>query len=162
MAEIVFGGFVWPGIGQHSELHVPGRAELPTAPPDWPEKLHPGSLNVRVRTYPPEFQSHGLSDSVHQLDLGRFVGAFEILRDEFGNNQLRPRPDCERRGDAQVWRAFLLPEQKATRIECWALRRFGSGVGEVLEFVADRRLRDHGLEEHGTPVTAFLIGDWRI
>jgi|GraSoiStandDraft_55_1057291.scaffolds.fasta_scaffold67281_4 hypothetical protein len=48
MTELVFGGVVSSGIGHHAELYVPGRAELSTAPADWPERLHPGSLNVSI------------------------------------------------------------------------------------------------------------------
>jgi hypothetical protein len=96
MTEIVFGGVVSSGIGHHATLYVPGRAELRNAPADWPERLHPGSLNVSVDQYPPEFMNRGLRNSVSELDLGRFVPEFEILRDQFQNNKIEPRPDLPR------------------------------------------------------------------
>jgi hypothetical protein len=53
MDKLEFEGTVINGLGTHSELLVPGRALLPQAPTDWPETVHPGSLNLRVASYPP-------------------------------------------------------------------------------------------------------------
>lgn len=160
MSELLFAGTVTTGVGHHVELFVPGRGELAKAPTDWPEKLRPGSLNVLVDRYPTELREHGLPNNVASLDSGQFVPEFEILRDEFGNNRLGPRPGVPRGGDAQVWRAKLVVEADDRVIACWALRRFGSGVGERLEFVAGRRLRDDGLID-GERVRAVLNGVWR-
>jgi hypothetical protein len=160
MTEIVFGGVVSSGIGHHATLYVPGRAELRNAPADWPERLHPGSLNVSVDQYPPEFMNRGLRNSVSELDLGRFVPEFEILRDQFQNNKIEPRPDLPRGGDAQVWRTRLRHDGVGAVIKCWTLRRLGSQVGEQLECVAGRRLRDFGLDE-GLRVEVALLGEWR-
>ncbi len=92
MTELLFGGVVSSGLGCHAMLYVPGRAELRAAPADWPEHLHPGSLNVSVDLYPPEFMNRGLRSRVSELDQGRFVPEFEILRNQFRNNKLGPRP----------------------------------------------------------------------
>lgn len=148
------------GIGRHSTLRVPGRNTLIRAPNDWPEALYAGSLNVRIDQYPVEFRQHGLADTVVELDTGRFAPEFEIFRDELGNNQLGPRPDAPRGGDAQVWRAKISVPGAGPIYKCWALRRFGSRVGEQLEFVADQRLRDLGLKD-GQRVLATLLGVWR-
>jgi len=158
MTELVFGGVVTGGIGCHATLHVPGRAELRAAPADWPERLHPGSLNVAVDQYPREFMSRRLTNRISELDKGWFVPEFELLRGQFRNNKQGPRPGVPRGGDAQVWRA-LLSHDGGTAIRCWALRRFGSQVGEQLEFVADGRLRDSGLDD-GLRVRAALLGEW--
>ena len=88
-----------------------------------------------------------------------FVPAFEILRGQFANNRLSPRSDMPRCGDAQVWRAKIVGEVGEVG-ECWVLRRFGSQVGEQLELVADRRLRDDGLHD-GQLVTVTLYGHWK-
>jgi len=92
-------------------------------------------------------------------DKGWFSPEFEILKDQFGNNQLGPRPGVPRGGDAQVWRALLL-YGGGSAIACWALRRFGPQVAEQLEFVADTRLRDLGLQD-GLRLRITLFGDWR-
>ena len=148
------------GIGQHSTLQVPGRSALPTAPVDWPEALYPGSLNVRIDEYPEEFRRRGLTNRVMELDRSWFAPEFEILRLQFGNNLLGPRPGVPRGGDAQVWRAMLSLADTGTRHECWVLRRLGSQVGEQLECVAGRRLRGAGIEE-GKRVRVALQGTWR-
>lgn len=160
MTEIVFGGVVSSGIRCHATLYVPGRAELRAAPVDWPERLYPGSLNVSLDQYPADFVSRGLRNRVSELDQARFLPEFEILRDEFRNNKLGPRPGVPRGGDAQVWRAMLRPADPRAIVKCWALRRFGSQVGEQLEFVSDRRLRDFGLDD-GLRVEVALLGEWR-
>jgi hypothetical protein len=74
---------------------------------------------------------------------------------------LTPDRGMPRRGDAQVWRAELRwGVDDVEHIGCWALRRFGSNVGEQLEFVAGERLRDRGLS-NSTQVRALLYGKWR-
>ena len=160
MKELAFGGVVGTGVGRHATLFVPGRDAMPEVPDDWPRKLYPGSLNVRVDKYPAGFQEHGLANQVDALDRGRFSPAFEIPRGQLGNNSLRPRPRVPRGGDAQVWRARIVAEVGGQVVVCWALRRFGSRVGEQLEFVSDRRLRDDGLRD-GQRVLAVLLGVWR-
>ncbi len=160
MAELVFGGVVSGGVGRHAALYVPGRSELNMAPADWPERLHPGSLNVVVDEYPEEFRSRGLANRISELDKGRFVPEFEIRREQFRNNLLQSRPGVPRGGDAQVWRALLSQQNARMAIRCWALRRFGSQVGEQLEFVAGTRLRDLGLHDN-LRVRATLLGEWR-
>jgi hypothetical protein len=63
-------------------------------------------------------------------------------------------------GDAQVWRARIEVVDQPLTPDCWALRRFGSRVGEQLEFVAAKKLRDLGLSSDQT-VIAILFGNWR-
>jgi hypothetical protein len=159
VSELVFWGTVCDGIGKHSTLHVPGRSELKDAPQDWPERLFPGSLNVRALRYPRDFSAHGLKETMASLDSGEFTPAFEILRHQLGNNRLGPRPGIPRGGDAQVWRARISADNGLT-LKCWGLRRFGSGVCDQLEFVAELRLRDAGLH-NGQMVSAVLLGTWR-
>jgi len=43
-----FIGNVRSGKGKHSELVIPGIADLNHAPTAWPDKFHPGSLNVGI------------------------------------------------------------------------------------------------------------------
>ena len=157
--ELVFHGVVRTGVQSHATLFVPGRSALQRAPNDWPEKLYPGSLNVRIDGYPSGLDKHGLPSRIVALDTGRFGPEFEILRDEFGDNKLLPRSDAPRGGDAQVWRARL-QSHEVQSVNCWVLRRFGSRVGEQLEFVSDQRLRDHGFTD-GQRVTVSLFGVWR-
>lgn len=158
MDALLFAGRVATGIGCHSNLVVPGGGALKQGANGWPLLLHPGSLNIRVDVFPPQLGEHGLPDEVSALDSGLFAPAFEILRDEFGNNKLRASRDNARRGDAQVWRAKI-DTQGHEIADCWVLRRFGSRVGNQLEFVANRRLRDEGLSDD-QPVSAVLFGHW--
>ncbi len=159
MDELRFEGLVKAGIGKHSELLVPGRGVLRHAPHDWPELLCPGSLNVRVDRYPASLGQHRLSNRIAELDRSLFKPEFEIPRDLLGDNQLGPRPGVPRGGDAQVWRARLTTLDASLTLTCWALRRFGSGVGEQLEFVAAEKLRSIGLQENQR-VEACLYGLW--
>jgi hypothetical protein len=117
-----------------------------------------GSLNVRVERYPRAMADHGLANRIAELDKGLFRPAFRIARDQFRNNRLGPRPGVPNGGDARVWRAQIDAEGQPT-IHCWALRRFGSRVGEQLEFVSAERLRDRGLQT-GQNVIAKIFGDW--
>ena len=144
-------------------MEIPGRATLPQAPEDWPEELYRGSLNVRIRAngYPADFVQRGLPVSVETLDNGLFEPAFEIRHDQIGGNTLSPSREMHRRGDAQVWRAEIHRAiDPLFAVSCWALRRFGSNVGEQLEFVSRERLRNGNLPNY-TPVTVHLFGRWR-
>jgi hypothetical protein len=94
-----------------------------------------------------------VSDILSELD------AREIPRHLLGNNQLGPRPGVPRGGDAQVWRARLQTLDGHLELPCWALRRFGSRVGEQLEFIAAERLRALALQEDQR-VEAILFGRW--
>lgn len=160
MIDLMFEGVVSRGRGEHSTLVVPGRGALSGAPADWPEQLYPGSLNVRVIRYPPQLAEHGLLNAVSTFDQGHFVPEIEIPQAQFGNNRLAPTAREPRRGNGQAWRARLEVPCEGLVVNCWLLRRIGSAVGEQLEFVADRRLRDLGLVE-GTHVRASVLGSWR-
>jgi hypothetical protein len=138
--ELVFGGWLCRGIGQHSNLGVPGRDELPHAPPDWPIRLEPGSLNVCIDRFPAQMSR------VEDLDNGQFAPAFVIPRNRLRGNM---------RGDGQVWSAKV-----GTVNDCWVLRRIGSMVGRQLELVAGRRLLGSDLYI-GRWVEVVMYGDWR-
>jgi len=161
MGKLEFEGIVINGIGKHSELFVPGRLLLPQAPTDWPETLHPGSLNVRVVSYPAVWRERGLAASVKVLDTGVFPPAFLILREQFGNNQLLPTPSKPSRGIGQVWRAALFANDH--RMDCWVLRRIDSGLRDVVELIADCAIRNRmNLEAtRDWPATIAVYGAWR-
>lgn len=102
MDTLTFRGRIVNGIGKHSQLYVPGKSELSSAPEDWPEKLCPGSLNILVTQWPDMFSNKKLSLSAKSLDTAGFTPTFIIPQDELGNNQLTPRTDMPNRGTAQV------------------------------------------------------------
>lgn len=158
--ELVFIGCVASGIGCHSSLDIPGREGITGEHNDWPLRLYPGSLNIMVSGYPAQLAGMGLKSEVAVLDQGLFVPAFVIPGTALSNNKLRPRQLEPKRGDAQVWRAFISKYGHAVFVKCWALRRFGSGVGEQLELVSDERLRDHGFQD-GDLVAVSLYGRWK-
>jgi CTP-dependent riboflavin kinase len=156
MEPIVFKGCIVKGVGRYVELHVPGRNEIRQAPSDWPEVLCKGSLNVRIAPdgYPPLFKETGLQDSTKSLDVKCYPCVFEIAQHEFGNNKLTPGPAMPKRGSAQVWRAVLTAN--GHNIECWVLRRYGSGLADQLELLSDKHLRtEYGLEDGQKAIIAF-------
>ena len=56
MAPLIFQGRVVTGSGHYSsDLRFPGRDQHLAAPPDWPETICQGSLNIKVQRYPREF-----------------------------------------------------------------------------------------------------------
>jgi hypothetical protein len=112
-----------------------------------------------VDRYPQTFKQRGLSNRIAELDRALFKPEFEIPRNMFGNNQLGPQPGVPKGGDAQVWRGNLQTIDGSLKLPCWALRRFGSRVGEQLEFVAADELRGFGLQEDQR-VEAILFGLW--
>jgi hypothetical protein len=141
---LAFSGALTAGVGQHSEMSIPGRDALPDAPPNWPKRLCPGSLNVLITAYPEGFtEPANMSGGVYQLDDGRFTPAFTIPGDLITENKLlhNGRPAA-----AQVWRARLHATGRADALACWVLRRLGSNVGRgkggnVLELVSAEHLR---------------------
>jgi hypothetical protein len=142
-------------------MTIPGRAELSFAPTDWPETLHPGSLNVLIADngYPDEFFRFP-GEGVQKLDSGCFVPAFVIPGAAIVNNSLRPTADNARRGDAQVWRAELRCRETGQAGSCWVLRRIGSARLTGLELVAAERLRDKMSLADGARVAVELDGYW--
>lgn len=138
---MTFFGKIVDGRGTYVQLGVPGRVELPGAPRDWPEELCPGSLNFRVEPngYPERFSADGQPPTVKLLDQGVLPACFEISQSKFSNNKLVSIPQMPNRGNAQVWRASL--SYKERKIDCWVLRRYGSGLGQELEILSDRYMR---------------------
>jgi hypothetical protein len=162
MDELDFHGYIAAGSGRHNELVIPGRLQMPAAPADWPERLHPGSLNVRLfrDRLPPALSAGGRRATVEIFDLELFQPEFEIPHDRIGNNSFG-RERGPRGGDAQVWRASLFVDgERVDTPQCWVLRRFGSRVGEQLELVSGARLRDVTLLADGRVVVVRVLGRW--
>jgi hypothetical protein len=161
MDKLKFEGTVINGIGQHHELLVPGRLLLPQAPSDWPETLHPGSLNLQVASYPPAWRERGMGNSVRGLDSGAFRPEFVIPQGRMGNNLLAPTPSKPKRGIGQVWRASLAANGCVRG--CWILRRIDSGLRDALELVSADPIRTRmGLAcEKDWPATLTVYGRWR-
>jgi hypothetical protein len=149
------------GIGKHSELLVPGRSDFECPIADWPVRLFPGSLNVRVSGYPDEFVRRGLRRSIAALDSAGFEPEFTIPQAQLGNNRLTPVLGMPDRGNAQVWRASL----SANGLErtCWALRRIGSALTQDIEIVSSVSLRTSlGAERvRDWPAVVTMQGRWR-
>lgn len=158
--ELRFKGRIIKGRGGHADLLVPGRDDVPDAPPDWPQELFPGSLNVLVTVYPTEFEARGLPKTVKVLDTAGFVPAFRIPQTGMLRNKLTPQPGAPDRGTGQVWRAELVVDNH--RVSCWVLRRVGSGLGNELELVSGEGIRvTYGLhEECEWPAEVRMFGSW--
>lgn len=162
MDKITFKGSIVNGRSRHVELYVPGRNELPAAPTDWPLKLCPGSLNIKINSngYPDEFKNRDLAETIKSLDSALFKAAFEIKQNQFGNNLLTPTNAIPNRGDAQVWKSTLKANNKS--ISCWVLRRYGSGLAWELEVVSDLNIRnEYGFSiDKDCPCEIELFGKW--
>lgn len=160
MDELVFTGDVVNGIGEHVELFVPGRNDISGAPADWPERLCPGSLNIFVSVYPPEFAARLIAPNTRSLDIAGFIPEFTIAQAAMKNNKLIPLPNMPVRGTAQVWRATL--EANGKTHSCWVLRRFGSALNKVIELVSDVKLRDKLSlpREKNWPAKVIVRGTW--
>lgn len=161
MKTLKFKGRIGSGIGRHVELGIPGRRALPDAPPDWPDQLQPGSLNIRVYQggYPPELRQCDSFQGVTTLDNRLFTPTFIIPQNQMRNNKLTPLPGMPDRGTAQVWRARLKVEHRSESYPVWVFRRMGSRVGEQLELVSDVHLRKTLSLEDGMEVTIELQYD---
>jgi hypothetical protein len=159
--HLEFAGNVVNGIGKHSELFIPGRSELPECPLDWPEKLFPGSLNVRISKYPNEFASRGLPPFATALDVAGFEPQFTIEQHLILENKLTATQAMPRRGEAQIWRALLIAPNH--EVGCWILRRFGSALKDQIELVSSIGLRNElGLaSDREWPVVVRMFGRWR-
>ena len=157
---LTFGGRIVSGVGLYSKMVIPGSDCLTSAPPDWPEQLCPGSLNILINEYPPGFKPpKERVGGVYKLDDQTFRCAFVIPGDLIANNELmyqgRPSP-------AQVWRARLEVSDKGSSIDCWVLRRMGSNVGyqmpgDILEVVSDKHLRSELELQDGQPVLLTMF-----
>jgi hypothetical protein len=75
------------------------------------------------------------------------------------NNKLAPILGQPRRGVAQVWRAAVRRFQDGLSVDCWMLRRIGSGVGQQLELVSGERIRDRGYQDVEL-VEVSIYGRW--
>jgi hypothetical protein len=156
MEPIVFKGHIAKGVGRYVELHVPGRDEIPQAPSDWPKVLCKGSLNVQIAPdgYPLLFNEKGLQNSTKSLDANCYPCTFEIAQHEFRNNKLAPNAAMPKRGSAQVWRAVL--KANGHDIECWVLRRYGSGLADQLELLSEKHLRtEYELKDGQAAIVTF-------
>jgi hypothetical protein len=161
MDKLEFEGYVVNGIGRHRELVVPGRSLLPQAPEDWPETLAPGSVNVRITSYPLAWRDHGLAENVKALDTDVYPPQFLIPQSQFGNNQLRPTPFKPNCGIGQVWRATLTAN--GGKLDCWVLRRIDSALWDVLEVVSADPIRSRMKLDPTSnwPAIIALHGHWR-
>lgn len=162
MDRLVFLGHVRSGVGRYKDLVFPSRDLLSQAPPDWPQQLYPGSLNVRIREdgYPPEFSRLGTLPGVCRLDEKRFQPTFVIPRDRIANNLLGPTPRHQDGGDAQVWRAQITVVDSGAAESCWLVRRIGSGLSKDLELVSHKFLRLELDLVDGTAVRVEVKGKW--
>jgi CTP-dependent riboflavin kinase len=161
MDQLEFAGNIINGVGTHSELFIPGRSKLMNCPHDWPEKLFPGSLNVRISKFPAEFAARGLLPLAKSLDTAGFEPQFTIPRDLMLNNKLNAAQGFLHRGDAQVWSALLITSGQEAL--CWTLRRFGSGLTDQIELVSSVGLRSELslTRDREWPAVVRMFGHWR-
>lgn len=162
MDELTFRGVIAAGIGKYSELTIPGCRELPNAPEDWPEALHPGSLNVKIRQdgFPELLLIRCSGDRIQRLDSKIFEPEFVIPGSQIKQNRLKPTLELPCRGDAQIWPAIVRKACNGDGFRCWLVRRLGSGLRDQLELVSDRHLRSAYSLIDGTAVEVTILGCW--
>ncbi|MDR6624840.1 hypothetical protein [Caulobacter segnis] len=161
MDELTFRGVITGGMHCFAkDMRVPGRSDISDAPDDWPETLAPGTLNFRYQKLPSALATRGWAN-ISELDHRQFVALFEIPQDAIVGNTLRPGSAGGEKGRAQVWRARL--ETDNGSVDCWVLRRIGSGYLEVLELVSAVRIREalSLTEDRLWPATLHIQGSWR-
>ncbi len=143
MKSLIFQGKVKKGVGDHAKLKIPGRNSLKNAPPDWPETLCPGSLNIRIDGYPSEFKHLSPTEKVKNLDSKYFRPAFTIPQNQILNNSILPSTETPENGTAQIWRAILQIQtnENSTNQDVWVFRRIGSKISSQLELVSNLHLR---------------------
>ena len=158
MNTLTFKGTVYPGVGKHANLVIPGRKDLANGPPDWPEHLQPGSLNILIHDsgYPAEFAQFQPDMKVKNLDSKQFTPALTIPHDQMQGNRLKPSADMPDKGTAQVWRAIVLFEANSVSHAVWVHRRLGSQVCKQLELISKIHLRNTLSLEDGMEVTVEL------
>jgi hypothetical protein len=161
MEKLRFAGTIVNGIGKHRELVVPGCNEFTCPAADWPERLFPGSLNVRVLSYPDEFVRRGLRSAMDTLDSVGFEPEFAIPQALLGNNRLTPVLGMPDRGKAQVWRASVCANN--VTLACWVLRRIGSALTQQIELVSSVHMRALlGADNtRDWPAVVAMQGRWR-
>lgn len=141
-----FTGTVRSGKGHHSELVIPGAQGITDPPPGWPERFHPGSLNVGIPSdgYPRGFAAPETGGKgVTPLDDGVIEPAVVLPWDKIGNNRLRPKPRKPHRGTGQFWRATLTVRDSGEKVDCWVFRRIDSTINKQLELVSPLPLKQH-------------------
>ena len=162
--SLTFGGRIVSGVGEYSKMVIPGSRDLTNAPPDWPDELCRGSLNILIDEYPQGFKPpKERVGGVYKLDDQTFHCAFVIPGDLIANNELmyKGRPSS-----AQVWRVSLEVPEKGLSIDCWILRRMGSNVGyqipgNVLEVVSDIHFKSEFELQDGQPVVLTMFAGER-
>jgi hypothetical protein len=162
MDYLEFRGSITTNSRAYHKLVFPDSGDAPDVPADWPgSKLYRGSLNVTVdiEGFPANWQDLGTQPLVKRFDDKRFKPEFVIPGTAIENNTRTPEttgiPDG---GDAQVWRATLRVDETGDEIDCWLVRRIGSGVARYLELVSEFYLRERMALRDGTKVTVIVAG----
>jgi len=123
---------------------VPGRGHLYAAPPDWPERLFSGSLNVKLDNLDRLFDNFSMRGRRRQtglkwLDGDNFPPCFVIPYALITHNTLIPKWFKPRRGSAKLWRATL--KSNNGTCHCWVMRRIGSHMSDTVELVSHQAIR---------------------
>ena len=139
---------------------MPSASKVSAEIRDWPESVQPGTLNIRLSSFPDEYLAAFGALSVQALDTRIFRPEAELPWKEIQNNTLSPTQNAPDRGNAQIWRATLKADRTGSERQCWVLRRIGSGLTRNLELVAGEHLRSEPALEDGDEVTLTLEGVW--
>lgn len=159
---IRFIGKIRSGKGKHSELIIPGVAELNGAPPNWPTKFHPGSLNIGIAKdgYPEGFADPDAGGrGITPLDDGVIKPTVVLPWDKIGNNGLKPKKGSPDRGTGQFWPAIITVISTGDAAHCWAFRRINSSIRRQLEIVAATSLRNLLHLNDGVDVFVDIAGE---
>lgn len=139
---------------------MPGASRISVPIQDWPEVLAPGTLNIRITSFPEEYLAVFGGPSVRHLDSRRFLPEAELAFEEIEGNTLPPNPSRPDRGRAQIWRANLHKVSSGGERLCWVLRRIGSGLKDDLECVAGESFRAALSLANGDEVVLRMKGAW--
>jgi hypothetical protein len=123
------------------ELIIPGRDELFLKPEDWPTQLAPGTVNIKISSFPEGFAEIGEGEGLARLDAGKFRPALVIPQRKIIGSILTPDADHPTRGFAEAWRADLQAIGTGQVTTCWAMWIIGSDATQTIRLVAEEDLR---------------------
>lgn len=136
------------------EMVIPGRDSLFLKPEDWPRRLAPGTLNIKINDggFPPGFDDIGKGEGLTRLDEGNFGRALLISPWKIAGDTISYDSDNPTKGMGEIWRAKLQVVATGQATKCWMFRRIGSDMTSVIELLSEENLRTRLNLSDGTPV----------
>jgi len=156
MGTFRFNGRVVDGGGLfRKQIGLP--ANLLSGYEEWMPEFVQGTLNIQfsIPELPSEFHGMGL----RFLDLNEnFPPKIYRAGSDIENNTIQPSSVNPRKGDLQLWQAFLFNQQTDTEHKCFLMRRVESGYRDKAEILGECNFREKCgfLNGHQVTVTVYV------